>query len=417
MKEEYLHYIYKTKLLGKYFTTTKQQKVEILNFGYHNHNSGPDFLECKIKIDDKIWAGHIEFHVKASDWLKHNHQSDSNYNNVILHIVYQYDTDIKSGQYLLPTVEIKSLVNPNHYKKYQSYITSKHWIACKNDIHSVDDFIIYQQKEKALFNRLERKSDQLLKTINKYNGDRKKTFYIQLFKAFGTKVNQKAFLKMGELFDDKIISKLNKDKFKIQAYLFGLAGFLNQKIDDDFFNQLKNEFHYLKHLYNIKEMSLNEWKFSTIRPYNFPTIRLAQLSHLLVNNIDISISTRFDKLKKQLQIELSPYWKQHYNFNKKSKRVTPNLTTSFIDLLLINVFVPYLFTLGRLEDNEHIKMLTVEWLNNTKPEKNSIINQWKKMEIDIKNAFDSQALLEQKNEFCANHLCLNCKIGATLLKN
>lgn len=416
MKEEYLHYIYKTKQLGNTFVTTNNQKVKIINFGYHNHNSGPDFLECKAKIDDKIWAGQIEFHVKSSDWLKHKHHNDKNYSNVILHFVFEHDMEIHSGKMILPTVELKELIDEQHFAKYQAYITSKHWIPCKNDINKTNSFIIYQQKEKALINRLKRKSDLIIAQINKYKGDTKKVFYIQLFKAFGTKVNQSSFMQLGEMFDWKIISKLNHDNFKIQAYVFGIAGFLNQQLNDIYFNELKKEYLYLKKLFNLQEMNVEQWKFSAMRPSNFPTVRLAQLCEVLSNQIKLSIDDDVFTFKKHLQIQLNPYWKIHYNFSKKGKKITPNLTSSFIDLILINVYIPYMFSLAILQDDEVKKITVFEWLNKIKSEKNSIINKWKSMDVEVKTAFDSQALIEQKNEFCSKIKCLKCSIGVYLLK-
>lgn len=417
MKEEYLHHIFKTKQLGNVFTTTNGQQVEILDFGKYNHNSGPDFLECKVKIDDKIWAGQIEFHVKASDWLKHHHQNDKNYNNVILHMVFEYDMDIQSGEMILPTVEIKELINQNHYSKYQNYISSKNWIACQNDLAKVDGFIIYQQKEKALLNRLERKSNQIIELINQFKGDKQKVFFIQLFKAFGTKVNQQAFERLGELFDWRIPAKLNFDSLKIQAYLFGSAGFLNQDIDDEYFLKLKNEFEFIHQKFQLKIMSIKEWKFSTMRPANFPTVRLAQLAHLLVNQNLLSDLHEFKSFKNQFNIQLNKYWKIHYNFGKQGKKSTPNLTQPFINLILINVYVPYVFSLGRLHDDETLKSSTFDLLNSIKPESNTILTNWKKLNIQVKSAFDTQALIEQKNEYCTSHQCLNCRIGYNLLKN
>jgi hypothetical protein len=417
MKEEYLHHIFKTKQLGNNFTTTNGERVEIINFGKHNYNSGPDFLECKIKIDDKIWAGQIEFHVKSSDWFKHNHQNDENFNNVILHIVFEYDMNIQSGQMILPTVEIKELINQNHYKKYQNYILSKNWIACQNDLHKIDNFIIYQQKEKAILNRLERKSNHIIELINQFNGDKQKVFFIQLFKAFGTKVNQQAFERLGDLFDWRVPFKLNFESLKIQAYVFGLAGFLDQDIDDVYFLELKNEFRFINQKFQLKKMSINEWKFSNMRPANFPTVRLAQLSQLLVNQNLLSDLHQFESFKNQFNIQLNDYWKIHYNFGKQGKKLTPNITKSFTDLILINVYIPYVFSLARLEDNEILKLSTFDLLELIKPENNGIINKWKKLNIKVESAFDTQALIEQKNEFCSKHKCLNCKIGYKLLRN
>lgn len=415
MNEEYLHYIFKTKQLGKYFKTINNDSVEILNFGYHNYNAGPDFLECQIKINDQIWAGQIEFHVNSSDWLKHKHQFDKNYNNVILHIVYNHDQNIQSGQYTLPTIELKSVIDLKHYNKYVDYINAKNWVACNNEIKSIDEFIVFQQLEKALINRLQRKSELIHKELRRFNGDRKKVFFKLLFKAFGTKVNQSAFEKLGDFFDWKILAKLNFDTLKTEAYLFGIAGFLNDNLEDEYYQVLKTEYEYIKKLYNLNELEFSEWKFSTMRPYNLPTIRIAQLSSLLVKSNLQNDSNSYEKTKLNLQSSILEYWQNHYMFGKKSKRKIPGLTASFIDLLIINVFIPFNFTIGQIEDNLELKEQIFSWYDKIKPENNSIIKNWKQLNVKVKSAFDSQSLIELKNEFCLKSRCLECKIGQKIL--
>jgi hypothetical protein len=418
MKEEYLHYIFKTKQLGKYFKTTNGEKLEVINFGYHNHSSGPDFLECQLKLNDQIWAGQIEFHLKSSDWFKHNHQTDSNYNNVIAHFVYEHDAEIESGLYQLPTIELKDFINKNHFKKYSNYINSKKWVACQNEIGCIDDFIIYQQKEKAVFNRLLRKSQDVVELLDENNGDQEKIFYHLLFKTFGSKFNQRPFEQLASKFDVKIISKLNSDIFKTQAYLFGLAGFLNDtSVDDDsYFRELQLEYQYLKKLFSLSEMNRDEWKFAAVRPHNYPTVRLAQLVHVLIKASDLRKSIDIDEIINRLTINLDDYWKRHYMFGRVGKRMNPNLTTSFIDLILINVYVLFYFSIGVFQANETLKDLALDWLEKVASEKNGIITKWKEYGVNCKSAFDSQALIELKNEFCDKNQCLNCKIGQKLLK-
>jgi len=416
MKEEYLHYLFRTKQLGSDFVTTNNESIEVVNFGFHNHNAGPDFLECQIKYDHKIWAGQIEFHVKSSDWLKHKHQFDSNYNNVIAHFVYEHDLEIESGKYTLPTIELKSLINQNHFIKYKTYLKSRGWIPCEKDISRCDEFTVYQQKENAVLSRLFRKSEIVLDLIEKNNGDRKKAFIILLFKAFGTKVNKSAFEMLGERFDWKIISKLNNDSFKIQAYLFGLAGFLEGPSIDEYHLSLQVEFKYLKKLYSLSEMSHQEWKFSAMRPSNLPTVRIAQLTQLLSDGFSVSNSFELIDLKPLLKTELNGYWKTHYMFAKVGKRKNSGLSNDFVDLISINVFVPYFFSIGILQDDESLKQKAFSFLEGIKAEKNSIIQNWKKLSIPVNTAFDSQALIEQKNEFCDKKLCLKCKVGLKLLK-
>ena len=74
IKEEIFHYLLKTKRLPFHkFSLTDWRKLEVIDVGTHNVESGPDFSNAKIKIDDLIWSGNIEIHVNASDWHKHKH--------------------------------------------------------------------------------------------------------------------------------------------------------------------------------------------------------------------------------------------------------------------------------------------------------------------------------------------------------
>ena len=52
-----------------------------------NHSDGPDFKSSKLLIGNIEWNGSVELHLKSSGWKSHNHHSDHNYDNVILHVV------------------------------------------------------------------------------------------------------------------------------------------------------------------------------------------------------------------------------------------------------------------------------------------------------------------------------------------
>jgi len=51
------------------------------------------------------------------------------------------------------------------------------------------------------------------------------------------------------------------------------------------------------------------------------------------------------------------------------------------------------------------------------PEKNSIIKNWKDLGMKPENAYQSQALLELKNEYCNAKRCLECGIGSKILRS
>ena len=74
MREEFVYYIWENRLTDKDLKTAEGEAVEVVATGYRNTDSGPDFLEAKIQIGDKLWAGHVEIHVKSSDWNRHGYK-------------------------------------------------------------------------------------------------------------------------------------------------------------------------------------------------------------------------------------------------------------------------------------------------------------------------------------------------------
>ena len=109
--EEFLHFIWQFRLYGaKTLFTTQGEVVKVLQQGTLNKNAGPDFTKAKLIIADTTWVGNVEIHIKSSDWMLHNHQADSAYENVILHVVYEDDEPIyrKDGT-LIPVLILKGL--------------------------------------------------------------------------------------------------------------------------------------------------------------------------------------------------------------------------------------------------------------------------------------------------------------------
>ena len=125
----------------------------------------------------------------------------------------------------------------------------------------------------------------------------------------------------------------------------------------------------------------------------------------------------FIVLKKDSNIwVVSDYWETHYNFDKVSPKKRKKITTSFIDLLLLNTIIPLKFAYGksRNQANEEVLLSIVEAIS---PEKNAIINKFKDFGLVSKSAFDSQALLQLKKEYCDAKKCLQCAVGLQLMKN
>src|SRR5690554_6597040 len=127
MQESFLHYIWQYKKMAVVnLTTTQFEALDIVSVGQYNTNAGPDFFNAQLKIGEQLWAGNVEVHIKSSDWFVHNHEIDPAYDNVILHVVWEHDTEIfRKDNSIIPTLELKQVVNQGIYKNYVKLMSSQ----------------------------------------------------------------------------------------------------------------------------------------------------------------------------------------------------------------------------------------------------------------------------------------------------
>jgi hypothetical protein len=423
MKEEFLHYVWKYQLFSIHdLKTTTKEDVTILKPGIHNHNSGPDFLNAQLKIDDQLWVGNVEIHLKSSDWYAHHHEIDENYDAVILHVVWEDDAAVfmKNNQ-PLPVLVLKDFVFNSALNNFHNlFSTKQRWIPCETEISSIDNFTLENWKERLFFERLERKSDEINTLLIDHKNNFEAVLFQLLAKNFGLKVNGDAFFNLVKSFDFSILNKVRFDEQQLTALLFGQAGFLEVIIEDEYHQQLKNEYQYLKHKYNLQPIANIQFSFFRMRPSNFPTIRIAQLISLY--HVHQNLFSRLMKIATLkdfydlFEVNVNPFWKTHYTFDRATKSSPKKITKQFVDLLLINTIIPLKFLYqknrGEVKENEFLEIL-----QKIKPEKNSIISKFNEIGIKAKNVSETQALLELKNNYCTKKRCLQCAIGNHLLRN
>jgi hypothetical protein len=422
MNEDFLHYVWKYKMFSKVnFKTTDNENISIIKTGVHNKNAGPDFLNTELKIEDQTWIGNVEIHLKSSDWYLHKHETDANYDAVILHVVWENDAVIfMKNNKPIPTLVLKGFVNKSVLENYRNlFFTPTIWIPCQNTIATVDSFTVAHWKERLFFERLEKKSEEITALLVQENNNFEAVLFQLLAKNFGLKVNGDSFLRLAQSIDFSIIQKVSFDAHQLEALLFGQAGFLSEEIEDGYQRQLKITYAYLTQKYNLQPVVNIQFSFFRMRPNNFPTLRIAQLASLFHKHQKFFSKLMTRKTLKDFydlfSIGIAPFWKTHYNFESISKSSSKKLTRSFIDLLIINTVVPlnFLYQKARGEVDE---MFFLEILKRIKPEKNSIISKFSELGIGAENAFETQALLTLKNNYCAPKRCLECAIGNSILK-
>ena len=421
MKEDFLHYLWKFKKFDTLnLKTSNGEEILIVNVGHYLELAGPDFFNAQIIIGDQKWAGNVEIHLKSSDWYVHHHERDVNYENVILHVVWEHDTEIfRKNNSEIPVLELRQYVDTATIANYQSLVNPKSWIFCEKQLNEIDDFTLKNWQERLFFERLERKSKPIFELLEQTNQDWEAVLFCLLAKNFGLNTNGELFLKIAQSIPFSVIRKESFEVENLEALLLGSAGVLDTEKEDTYYKDLKFRYFYLLQKYQLEKNSAEPVQFFKHRPDNFPTIRLSQLANLYHSQQNlfstISTSNSLATIYKTFGIAVSAYWQTHYQFDKESPKKLKKLSQSFVDLIVINTIIPLQFAFAKSQGKENSEDL-IKLLNEVAPEKNAIVDKFGSFGINPKNAFESQSLLQLKNEYCNKSRCLECAIGMELLK-
>ena len=422
MKEDFLHYLWKFKKFDTLnLKTFNREELTIINVGQYLELAGPDFFNAQLVIGNQKWAGNVEIHLKSSDWYVHHHERDEAYENVILHVVWEHDTEIfRSNNTEIPVLELKNYVDSATVTNYQYLMTPKSWIFCEKQLKEIDEFALKNWLERLFLERLERKSNPIFELLKLTNNDWEAVLFCLLAKNFGLNTNGEIFLKIAQSIPFSIIRKESFEVENLEALLLGNAGLLDSEKEDNYFKDLKFRYFYLLHKYQIEKKLVEPVQFFKHRPDNFPTIRLSQLANLYHSQQNlfstISTSNSVKRIYEAFDISASDYWQNHYQFDKESPKKKKKISKSFIDLIIINTIIPLQFAYAKSQGKEIYEDL-IQLLNEVASEKNGILDKFSSFGIKSKNAFESQSLLQLKNEYCNKSLCLECAIGMELLKN
>lgn len=421
MNEDFLQFVWLHKLYQAHdLFTHNGQKLEIIHPGIRNSDSGPDFFNAKIKLDDTLWAGNVEIHIKEQDWYLHGHDKDKSYDNVILHVVAEANQPTLTSTKRKVPVWQMTLSN-GLFARYQNLFFNKEWIPCGSELSGLDSFTVDQWLDRMLVERMEEKNAQIETLLQYTKNDWDQVFFILLARSFGFSINGQPFEMMAKQTPLKILLKYSNNLKQIEALLFGQAGLLdNLQYSDDYVNELKNEYDFLSKKHQLKRIDKHLWKFLRLRPTNFPSVRIAQLAALIhinkgiFSNLQTHVSIK--ESKEAFSITASEYWDNHYLVGKISSKQAPkHIGNKSKHLIIYNTLYPYLFVYHSKHNNQKEKNELLDLLYQQVPEDNRILSEWKKCGITIKNEARAQSLIFLKNHYCNHKKCLNCHIGHNVL--
>lgn len=422
MQEEFLHHIWQFQRMDTCsLRTTQGDEIQVVKPGSYLKSSGPDFFNAQVIIANQKWAGNIEIHQKSSDWYLHNHQEDSNYDNVILHVVWENDVDVfRKDNSVIPVLELSQFISKDLLFKYSKLKQPKSWINCENDIRNVSDFVLKNWQEKLYLERLEKKSAEIRKMLDSTRNNWEAVFFYFIAKNFGLNVNGDAFFQMAKSIPFEVIRKESFEAENLEALFYGSLEMLPSIPEDSYSKDLSTRYKYITQKYILRDSLSVRVEYFKLRPDNFPTIRLSQLAQLYSKQQNLfskvtELSSAED-LYNLFSVSVNNYWESHYQFDKQSPSKKKKLSKSFADLLIINTVVPFKFlydkSIGKETFEDCLKII-----QEIKPEKNIVIEKFNTIGIKSENAFETQSLLQLKRTYCDSRKCLKCSIGIELLKN
>ncbi len=450
LNENFICRIWEDKTCYDGLKTSKDESLEIIDYGIRNYDSGPDYKNACIRVANAVYSGSIEIHRSIDDWYLHNHDGDNKYNDLILHVVF-YDEDdfedksksikVKKARNI-PTVILSNFLTESIHDIWKRIIDNpspKFRLPCFPQNRNVCDEVRSGWLRTLSIDRLNFRSERFqsrLMEITDYPS--KKIYWEQalfefICEALGFSKNKEQFLKLSKRIELHALKKMDPDRFACDSTLFGLSGFLaGVRFKDDYISLIKEHWNKLKDDLQKEMMDRAEWHFFRLRPANFPTLRLAYASSLLYeilyNDLLRDIVRIFEESddvtkgleRRFMEIEVSEYWRTHYDFGKEGKLSFRTIGSERVKDILTNVLLPLVYSYSLTFEKAGLKN-RIEYFYKKEKQKSGSNEVTRVMEqqinVKISSIADEQALMQLHNNYCIMGRCSECDIGKIVFAN
>lgn len=448
LNEKFICRIWEDKSNYSDLKTTDGKSVEIINLGKSNSDAGPDYKEAKVKIGDVSYSGSIEIHRSLNDWYLHNHKNDSKYNDVILHVVFygnnypeEQNNPVVKKSRSIPTVVLSEYLTKSVHVIWKEVINNpvkSYNLPCYPKNLNFDHSLKADWLSKLSTDRLKHKSARFKMRLQEISDDiRKKIYWEQVLyefisEALGYSKNKEQFLKLSKQIQLFKIKEMRLERMQADAILFGLSGFLHDlRFRGSYITEIKNHWNELKNMLKKEIMDKSEWNFFRLRPANFPTIRLAYASGLLLEIINkdflkkiIKVIEQSKNLNRDLEdifnsVSVSDYWNEHFDFGKHRKSNVKIIGSERIKDIIANVILPFVYFYSVEFEKENLKNRVEYYYKNSKLKSGSNeVTRVMEKQIDFKinSLADEQGLIHLHNFYCIKEKCKECAIGKVVFK-
>jgi len=415
--------------INKKFASTANDEVIILSPGIWNREAGPDFLNAKISINNRVVIGDVEIHTRTSDWYNHGHDKDRNYDNVVLHVIADNNRDTDNSPAITTMIITAPKASTKHVDK-EKYNCGR----CAKYYSNMDADQLQELFLAAGTERFVEKSSRILEQMLKYGADN--AFWSALFEAIGYKNNKQTFKALFERYrnypDDARYTCA-------ESILWGESGLLpdlvSAELDMDMELYTKTCWEQWWTVRPEAHEPIN-WIRTGSRPLNSPERRVAALE-LLVRKFETPTaffaaltaethSTEVWRSLKKALVTGHQLWDNYTNFSCKRKSKATVLGESRVLDLCVNVVLPAVYAYARLTQNDYLLEKALEcWLALPKAQNNYVFSivrkKWFLSDDIARDAISSaavqQGILHVYRNFCeANQSdCNSCLIVNSVL--
>lgn len=378
--------------------------------------------------------GNIEAHVRSSQWYSHRHHRNPRYNNVILHVTYNQDTNkptvLHNGQ-IIPTITLeallaKQLVNsiPGVKAPVQGTFKCPHLGRYRENKQLSNILAI------AGIERFHVKANSFLQALLLQEPGQ--VLFTGICRSLGYSQNSQAFATLANKLPLSFLKHFEGQTMQ-QALLLGSAGLLP--------SQRFRQTPVLAHHRGIKELEQNwkasglrdsmnktEWCFFRVRPVNFPTRRIAAMSYLLHRYRQSGLTTgilslfsrapgaiNYGQLIHSLALPAHGYWANHCDFTIPIGKTPALIGDDKAAEILVNTVLPFAHALSHTVCDLERK-LNLEALYRSLPGStdNELIRYMKKqLCIPDKrlSACHQQGLLQIFKSHCRYRDCAHCPVS------
>lgn len=427
MDERFLYHIWDEGHFQGELLTIAGKHVNVVYRGHYNTNRGPDFKNAIIEIDGLTHRGSVEIHINTSDWKSHNHHEDPYYNETILHVVLNHNTNfsytiLENGS-SIEILQVKDKLS-NEISKLMHQRGSIPISNTYCDLLSAID----SDRLKAILTfsgikRLDNKVQRFNAFLGLTNFDQ--IIYEAILECLGYDKNKHNTMLIAQsiswynLQEYKHEGMNAEDLLSILLCSTSLINHCSKNIGQDRVDTLKAIYEKQKWVFRKIDIP---WNLFRIRPFNHPAIRLMSISPFLWENLDDGLLSAFSKCL-ELSIE-SPgsvfkCFQQLWHTKNNRQMYETSLGSNILQIMYLNVYIP-IMTLwaDKMGNHTYRSRLKNEYLCLSGLQENHVLklmyrnmteNQTK---LIRKKAVYQQGLMDIYFRNCNWHNCTECILDA-----